>query len=60
MHSFLTEKFGLDFIEINPLYLREMIISFQIMHFETYGIDKSSFEHHIYDIKPYKIELQDL
>jgi hypothetical protein len=55
MHSFLTETIGLDFIEnkflINPLYLREMITSFQIMLFESYDIDKSSFEHHMYDIK---------
>jgi hypothetical protein len=44
----------LDYIEnnflITSLYLHE--ISFQIMHFGTYSIDNSSFEHHIHDIKP--------
>jgi hypothetical protein len=45
MHSFL-----LDFLEnkflITALYLHENNA------FGTYDIDKSSFEHHIYDIKP--------
>jgi hypothetical protein len=53
MHSFLIEKFGLDFIEnkflITSLYLHEMlnsVISLQIMLFGPYKIDKSSLEHH--------------
>jgi hypothetical protein len=35
------------------------VISLQIMLFGTYNIDSSSFEHYIYDIRPYKIELQE-
>jgi hypothetical protein len=61
MHSFFIEKFDLDFIEykflITSLYLHEMlnsVISLQIMLFWTYNIYKSSFEHHIYDIKQKK------
>jgi hypothetical protein len=61
MHSFFIEKkSGLDFIEnkflIASLYLHEMlnsVISTKML-FETYNIDKSSFEHRIYDTKPLK------
>jgi hypothetical protein len=59
MHSFLIVNFDFDFIEnkslITYLYLHNFIssvISLQIMLFGTYNIDKSSFEHYIYDIKP--------
>jgi hypothetical protein len=58
MESFSIEKIDLDFIEnrflITSLYYHEnvnSVISLQIMLFGTYNIDKSSFEHYIYDIK---------
>jgi hypothetical protein len=59
MHSFLIGKFDFEFIEnkflITSLYLHEMVnlvISLQIMRIGTYNIDKSYFEHHMYEIKP--------
>jgi hypothetical protein len=56
MHSFPIEKFEIDLIEneslnyYRPLYYFEMLL--QLLLFGTYNIDKSSFEHQIYDIEP--------
>jgi hypothetical protein len=36
------------------------VISLKIMLFGTYSIDKSEFEHYIFDVKLYKIQLHDL
>jgi hypothetical protein len=53
------QKIGLDFIDNKfrkyfTLCTRSVnsVISVQVMLLETYNIDKSSFEHHIYDVKP--------
>jgi hypothetical protein len=66
MHSFFVGKkinktTRLNFIEnefpITSLHLHEMsnsVIPLKTMLFETYSIDKYSFEHHIYGINGIK------
>jgi hypothetical protein len=62
MYAFISYwKIDIDFIENKVLlpsfiYMKCYIIK---MLFGTYKIYKSSFQHHIYDIKPYFFMLHD-
>jgi hypothetical protein len=60
MLSFLTEKMAhtlskIGYLEPPFIHMKckfDYILNLQIILFWTYNIDKSSFEHHIYDINP--------